>query len=237
MQDPKRMRVGWLALGCGGVLGLLGSVGPGAAEVLLPIAGGLLLVGLYAVARSPGRRDEAAAPSGAWVAFGSNLGERRVHLREALRALSATSGVEVVAASRLYETDPVGPGQQEAYLNAVVELRTTLSPSTLLGLLLEIERKQGRERGDERNAPRTLDLDLLDYDGRVLEADDPPLELPHPRLHERPFVLEPLAELAGERLHPRLGVSYEALAARVRDPHAVRRGPQPEGGEPWRSWP
>ncbi|HKJ25128.1 MAG TPA: 2-amino-4-hydroxy-6-hydroxymethyldihydropteridine diphosphokinase [Myxococcota bacterium] len=173
-----------------------------------------------------------------FVAFGSNVGDRAAHLRAGAEALAATRGVEPIAYSHVYETDPVGPPPQGPYLNAVMELRTTLTPTDLLARLLEIERQQGRTRGGERNAARTLDLDLLDFGGRCL--DEPGLELPHPRLHERGFVLVPFAELAGDRLHARLGEPIEELADRVGDPAAVRpwRGPAGRGGGgPWRSWP
>ena len=158
----------------------------------------------------------------AFVALGSNLGDRRAHLGAALTALAGTEGIEVCGRSRIYETDPVGPPPQGPYLNAVVRIETSLGPAELLVRLLEIEVERGRARGPERNVARTLDLDLLDFGGRELRLTDPPLELPHPRLHERGFVLEPLCELAGERLHPTLGMSFAALAERVRDPAAVR---------------
>jgi 2-amino-4-hydroxy-6-hydroxymethyldihydropteridine diphosphokinase len=179
-----------------------------------------------------------AAPhegSEAFVAFGSNLGDRAAHLRAGAEALAATHGVEPLAWSHLYETDPVGPPPQGPYLNAVMHVRTTLGPEDLLARLLDIERRRGRERGAERDAPRSLDLDLLDYDGRCVEEEG--LELPHPRLHERAFVLEPLAELAGERVHPRLGVTIGELARRVRNPDAVRPWRGQKGDDPWRSWP
>ena len=171
----------------------------------------------------------------AFVALGSNLGDRAGHLRAAAEALAATRGIELLACSHLYETDPVGPPPQDPYLNAVMQVRTTLEPAELLARLLEIERERGRVRGPIRDGPRTLDLDLLDYGGRCVR--EPDLELPHPRLHERGFALEPLAELAGDRLHARLGERLGDLAARVRDPRAVRPYRVEDGGGPWRSWP
>jgi 2-amino-4-hydroxy-6-hydroxymethyldihydropteridine diphosphokinase len=156
-----------------------------------------------------------------YVAVGSNLGDRDAHLAAALAALRATEGVEVVAVSPLYETDPVGPPPQGPYLNGAIEIATTLTPDALLERLFEIEASQGRTRGLERNAPRTIDLDLLLYGDRKLAGPD--LEVPHPRLAERPFVLEPLCDLAPDLIHPTLGETIEALARRVRDPAAVRR--------------
>ncbi len=160
--------------------------------------------------------------SEAYVALGSNLGDRRSHLEAAMEALEATPGIAIVARSGTYETDPIGPPPQGPYLNAVVRIETSLDPARLLARLLEIERERGRTRGAERNTARTLDLDLLDYEGLSLRMDEPALELPHPRLHERSFVLEPLCDLAPDRIHPTLGESYATLAARVRDPEAVR---------------
>jgi len=156
-----------------------------------------------------------------YVAMGSNLGDRDAHLAAGLAALRATRGVEVVAVSPLYETDPVGPSPQGPYLNAAIELATSLAPDALLERLLEIEVSRGRTRGPDRNAPRTLDLDLLLYGDRKLAGPD--LEVPHPRLADRPFVLEPLCDLAPNFVHPTLGETIEALARRVRDPAAVRR--------------
>jgi 3-oxoacyl-[acyl-carrier protein] reductase len=138
----------------------------------------------------------------ALIALGSNLGDRREHLTRALDALRAAPGVAVERVSSLYETAPVGgpPGQGD-YLNAAAALRTRRTPDDLLQLLLQIEASLGRVRA-ERDGPRTIDLDLLLYDD-VTRAD-PQLTLPHPRMHERLFVLQPLAEIAPGAVHPLL---------------------------------
>ena len=153
--------------------------------------------------------------------MGSNVGDRGGYLAAGLAALRASDGIEVVAASPVYETDPVGPSPQRRYLNGVIRLTTVLEPRALLGRLLEIEAANGRTRGSDRDAPRTLDLDLLLYGARKLIG--PGLEVPHPRLAGRPFVLEPLCDLAPDLIHPILGETIEVLARRVRDLSAVRR--------------
>lgn len=169
-----------------------------------------------------------------FVGMGSNLGDREEMLRKGLAGLRASCGVELVAVSRIYETEPEErPGTtgsaEPRYLNAVVELRSSLAPRALLERLLAIEREAGRERGPERAMPRTLDLDLLLFGERTIA--EPDLIVPHPRLAVRPFVLEPLAELAGDLRHAALHAPIAELAARVRNPAAVRpfspRGPWP----------
>ena len=156
-----------------------------------------------------------------YVSLGTNLGDRAAQLGQALRALDALPATRLAAFSPVFETDPVGPPPQGAYLNAVVHLRTELEPHALLDGMLAIERRAGRTRSGERNAARRLDLDVLLYGARVI--DSPGLRIPHPRLAQRPFVLEPLAVLVPELRHPELGATIEELAARVRDPRAVRR--------------
>jgi len=147
----------------------------------------------------------------AYVGLGSNLGDRERTLREAVSALGAEKGIVVAAVSRLRETEPVGVGSQPRFLNGVVALDTTLSARALLGRLLALERRFGRVRVAGRRAPRTLDLDLLLYGDETI--DEPDLVVPHPRLHERRFVLEPLAELAPRLAVPRHGRVDALLAA------------------------
>jgi 2-amino-4-hydroxy-6-hydroxymethyldihydropteridine diphosphokinase len=163
------------------------------------------------------RRSESGAVD-AYVALGSNLGDRAGHLAAATAALRACPGVRVVAVSTVYETAPIGPPPQGPYLNAALHLRTDLAPRALLACLLEIEAAQGRQRSAGRWSARTLDLDLLFYGSLVL--DEPGLCIPHPHLHERGFVLAPLCELAARLVHPRLGETVEQLARKVCDPAA-----------------
>ena len=136
----------------------------------------------------------------AYVGLGANLGDREEMLQRAVELLAAEPGIEVVAVSSLRETEPVGYVDQPAFLNGACAVETELSPHDLLDRLLAIERALGRERGKgPRWGPRTIDLDLLLYGQETVE--EPGLTVPHPRLSERPFALEPLVELdAGLRL-------------------------------------
>lgn len=130
---------------------------------------------------------------GIFIALGSNLGDRRRHLEEALRELTERGDIRVRAVSAFHETEPCGgPPGQPRYLNAAAELDTELEPRTLLERLQEIERRHGRRR-ELRNGPRTLDLDLLLYHDRRIQ--EPDLCVPHPRMWRREFVLRPLAEI------------------------------------------
>jgi 2-amino-4-hydroxy-6-hydroxymethyldihydropteridine diphosphokinase len=147
----------------------------------------------------------------AYVALGSNLGDREGTIRAALDSLTETPGVEVVAVSTLVETEPVGYLDQPRFLNGAAALETDLPARELLDLLLETERRFGRLReGVPAQGPRTLDLDLLLYGDR--EIDEEGLQIPHPRLHERGFVLGPLAELDPALEVPRKGQVLALLA-------------------------
>ena len=141
------------------------------------------------------------------IALGSNLGDREQYLRNATAAIGEY--LADVRLSSFFETAPVGVGEQPPFLNAALTARTTLPPAVVLERLLEIERRFKRER-PYAGAPRTLDLDLILYGDRIV--DDPPsLLVPHPRFRERLFVLDPLAEVAGEWIDPVTGKTVEAL--------------------------
>jgi 2-amino-4-hydroxy-6-hydroxymethyldihydropteridine diphosphokinase len=129
----------------------------------------------------------------AYVGLGSNLGDRQALLRHALLHLAGRPGITVVGVSSVRETEPVGMLEQPDFLNQAAALETTLSARELLDALLAVERSLGRERRGARFGPRNIDLDLLLYGDAII--DEPGLVVPHPRLHERRFALEPLAEL------------------------------------------
>jgi 2-amino-4-hydroxy-6-hydroxymethyldihydropteridine diphosphokinase len=155
----------------------------------------------------------------AYVALGSNLGDRRAHIEDALAAISKLPLTRLVARSDLFETAPVSDIPQGPYLNAAAAVDTFLAPRDLLDALLAIEHSHARDRSArERWGPRTLDLDLLTYGDTRMHI--PGLTLPHPRLHERGFVLEPLVQIAPELVVPGLGRSvrelWEALPDRSR---------------------
>ena len=148
----------------------------------------------------------------AHVGVGANLGERERTIRRAIEMLATQRGIELVGVSRLRETEPWGPVEQPPYLNGAVALDTELGPRDLLEVLLDVEGSLGRDRSTEvRFGPRTLDLDLLVCGDLVL--DEPGLTLPHPRLHERRFALEPLADLDPELVVPGRGTVRELLAS------------------------
>jgi len=148
------------------------------------------------------------------IGLGSNLGDREATIAAALADLDRLPQTRLDRVSRLRETEPVGPPGQGPYLNGAAVLLTTLPPRRLLEALLAIERCHGRNRADEiRHGPRTLDLDLLLYGQAILE--EPELSIPHPRMIERRFVLEPLAEIAGHMTHPVERASVDFLARRL----------------------
>jgi len=147
----------------------------------------------------------------AYIGLGANLGERGRTIAEALRRLDGDDRTWVLSSTAPIETEPVGYEDQPRFLNAAARLETTRSPRELLDLMLEIERDLGRIRGEgPRYGPRTIDLDLLLYGAETIDEDV--LEIPHPRLHERRFVLEPLAELDPSLVVPGRGRVSALLA-------------------------
>jgi 2-amino-4-hydroxy-6-hydroxymethyldihydropteridine diphosphokinase len=145
----------------------------------------------------------------AFIGIGSNEGDRLAHISRAVQALAATSGIQLVQMALVRETAPVGGPPQHDFLNTAIEIHTTLSPEDLLQALRRIEQAGGRGASRVRNAPRPIDLDVLLYDDCVLRAEA--LEVPHPRLHERRFVLEPLVDLDAALRHPVLGRTMQEL--------------------------
>jgi 2-amino-4-hydroxy-6-hydroxymethyldihydropteridine diphosphokinase len=157
--------------------------------------------------------------SQAAIALGSNIGNSRNILQEALAVCSQQAGIGVIAASSQYRTAPVGPPQPD-YVNSCALLQVeTYSPQELLVVLLDVERQFGRIR-EQVWGPRTLDLDLLLFDDRIVETSQ--LQLPHPRMVERAFVLVPLAEIAPQWVHPVSDRTIADLAAQI-DASGVRR--------------
>lgn len=164
----------------------------------------------------------------AFVAFGANLGDREQAFAAAIARLERERDLRLVAASPVFETPPLGPPGQPAYLNAVVEIRSWIAPHDLLGRLQAIERALGRDREHEvRWGPRPIDLDLLFFGDRQIATRD--LELPHPRLHERAFVLVPMAAIAPEWRHPAFGISIRELVRARPAPDALRATVRPAG--------
>jgi len=161
-----------------------------------------------------------------FLGLGSNLGDREAAIEEALRQLAARGFVTRVRSS-LWQTEPVGGPPQGWFLNAAVGGETTLTPESLLAACLATEGALGRVRR-EKDGPRTIDVDLLLYGD--LRIEGPSLVLPHPRLHERRFVLAPLAEIAPRTLHPGLGRTIEELLSRCEDRSRVERLAPPGSG-------
>jgi 2-amino-4-hydroxy-6-hydroxymethyldihydropteridine diphosphokinase len=157
----------------------------------------------------------------AFVALGSNLGDPEKNVRQAVAALAELPQSQLVCSSSLYRTAPVDAADQPDYINAVAQLSTELAPRALLAALLDIENRFGRKRSF-RNAPRTLDLDLLLYDEQCLA--EPGLCVPHPRMHQRAFVLAPLLELAPRCIIPGIGPAADWLE-RCRDQSVLRVTP------------
>ncbi|HSH24549.1 MAG TPA: 2-amino-4-hydroxy-6-hydroxymethyldihydropteridine diphosphokinase [Massilibacterium sp.] len=155
----------------------------------------------------------------AYLALGSNVGDRYYYLKQALQKVSATEEIEMTRMSSIYETDPVGYENQDCFLNMVIEVKTTFSPHDLLLYLQRVERELGRKR-DVRFGPRTLDLDILLYEEEKIETDS--LQIPHPRMTERAFVLIPLKEINKDIVIPREHRSLTQLIEEAEDKLGVR---------------
>ncbi len=152
----------------------------------------------------------------AYIGIGSNIGDRSKNIREAIRLLEDHPLVKVVNLSHFYETEPLTlkGEKQNWYLNCVLKIRTTLNPVRVFHVLQEVEKLLGRER-TARWAPRTIDLDLLFFDDEIIRTNY--LIVPHPRLHQRRFVLEPLAEIAPDFIHPIKGTAVKTLLKNLGD--------------------
>jgi 2-amino-4-hydroxy-6-hydroxymethyldihydropteridine diphosphokinase len=155
----------------------------------------------------------------AYLCLGSNLGEREENLRQALTLLSQKVNLEKT--SSIYETEPIGYKKQPLFLNQVCRIATNLPPDELLHLAKDIETSMGRVPSGQTNSPRPIDIDILFYEDKIMET--PNLTIPHPRLQERAFVLIPLAEIAPDLVHRKLGKSIARLANDAKGQKGVRK--------------
>jgi 2-amino-4-hydroxy-6-hydroxymethyldihydropteridine diphosphokinase len=144
-----------------------------------------------------------------YLCLGSNVGDRAENCEEAMRQLQSAGEIVITARSEFYVTAPVGGPPQEDYINGVVEVETDMRPEWLLETIKDIERDMGREPSEEKDLPRVIDIDILLYDDVVIVSDE--LTIPHPRMHERYFVLRGLAEIAPGVVHPLLNRTAEEL--------------------------
>ncbi len=156
----------------------------------------------------------------AFLGLGSNQGDRLGNLQEALDRLEADEGLEVLLLSSFYETEPVGFPDQPWFANLVAMVQTQGTPRQLLEACLRVEASMGRVRDPhQKNGPRVLDLDILFYEHQMIEEAG--LVIPHPRLHERAFVLVPMLEIQAQWVHPKLNKTIEQLAEALTRPEAV----------------
>jgi 2-amino-4-hydroxy-6-hydroxymethyldihydropteridine diphosphokinase len=159
--------------------------------------------------------------SAAYLALGSNLGDRELNLLRAIAEIGKLPGTKIKAVSGFYDTDPVGTSGQDNFLNCVLFLETPFTPSLLLAELLRIETDIFKRKRTVRWGPRTMDLDILFFDDLVIAEDA--LTIPHPRLHERRFVLAPLAEIAPGLVHPQSGRTIAELLRELQSPEKVNK--------------
>ena len=155
-----------------------------------------------------------------FIGLGSNMGKPLDRCREGIEYLTAVKGTQVLRRSSFYRTEPVGFLDQEWFINDVIEIRTSLTSQELLEELQAIERQMGRQK-PVKWGPRVIDLDILLYGQEVMQTDS--LVLPHPELHKRRFVLEPLYEIAPYMIHPAFGVSVAGLMKRLSDDNKVEK--------------
>ena len=156
----------------------------------------------------------------AYISFGSNVGDRKKHIEDAVEILKTDSSIEIKSVSSLYETEPVGYEEQDWFINGVLEIETELSPHELLRFVKTVESKVGR-RKSIRWGPREIDLDILLYEQECINTPD--LVIPHPRMQEREFVLIPLVEIAPDVVHPVFRKSVELLLKDLPQKKVVKR--------------
>ena len=164
----------------------------------------------------------------AYLSLGTNLGDRLGYLKEAVTLLQKQEAIQVRKMSSIYETDPVGYEDQASFLNMVIEIETDYPPSELLEIILQIEEKLGRIR-IFKWGPRTIDLDILLYNQDNIETEQ--LIVPHPRMHERSFVLIPLLEINDKLIHPTLGKKFKQILSEIPKDKGVTRWKQIDGEE------
>ena len=157
----------------------------------------------------------------AYLGLGSNLGDRRAALAEALRLLDAEVAVELAVCSSVYETEPWGVAEQPAFLNLAAGVRTTLEPPQLLAVCQRVESQVGRTE-TYRWGPRVIDVDILLYGEEIVSLESPDLQIPHARMSERAFVLVPLAQIADSAVVPPAGTTVGQLLARVEGADGVK---------------
>jgi 2-amino-4-hydroxy-6-hydroxymethyldihydropteridine diphosphokinase len=156
-----------------------------------------------------------AADHAVFISVGSNLGDKLANCQKGIAALSDSGRSELVGVSRFFRTSPVDYAQQDWFVNAAVKIKTVMDPPALLQELAAIQRRAGRKAGTIRFGPRVLDLDILLYDALVMHT--PMLEIPHPRMHKRAFVLRPICDIEPTIIHPVLGKSAADLLRRLDD--------------------
>lgn len=157
----------------------------------------------------------------AYIGVGSNIGDRIGYVQQAHCLLNDTDGIQVIESSSLYETEPVGYKDQEWFINAVLKTETILSAEELLNQCFRIENQLGRVRHPElpKNGPRTLDLDILFYDNKIINTEI--MEIPHPRMHQRAYALVPLLELDADLIHPVINKTISELHENLEEPEEV----------------